>query len=307
MTKFIIKNIFFILPALICTGVPAYLFPEISNSSSISMNFTTQKEIKAVYEHSSKIHFLNKPGSLFESNGLEINVSAALSPISAGIGLEAVFTPIAFIELSAGAESGSGWNLKIARGLAINKPDGLTGNRFENKTFGGIVHREKAGAAFQIDTGAVIPGDWTHIILRTYHEFYHKALTCAGDDQSWLWEADGGDNRNGYHYYIQNVIGYKIPSKLSFIGFMMEAERSYYKEDIFPRNGENLWQYIISGIVNFSINEKIELSVLTQIRTINNYTPETGGYDYYRQRIIDSGKPRKWEFYRVIASADYKF
>lgn len=280
---------------------------EFSHSNEFSLTASTETELKADYSHIIALPFLNSPNVLFKNNEVSFGFSAFLSPISIGMGFETVFRPISFLELSAGVETGTGWNIRFARGLAINEPSGSYDTYFNNKTLKGIVHKEKAGAAFQFDLGAVIPGDWTHVVFRTYHEYYYKAFTGASKNESWLWEADDGENRNGTHYYIQNVLGYKMPLMMEFFGLMFEAERSYYDTLKGDPSGENIWNYTASCIMGFRSGEKTKFNLITQFRTVRNYTGETEDYDYYRSRVIDPDKPRKWEFYRIIISMTHEF
>ena len=305
--KFCARNtavIFFVFLAL--TALKP-LRAQVSHSNELSLTVSTETEIKADYSHVIAIPFLNSPDALFENNEISFGFSTFLSPISVGLGIETVFRPIAFLEFSAGAETGTGWNIRFARGLAINEPSGSYDNRFNNKTLKGIVHKEKAGAAFQFDLGAVIPGDWTHLVFRTYHEYYHKAFTGASKNESWLWEADDGENRNGTHYYIQNVLGYKMPLIMEFLGLMLEAERSYYNTEGGDPSGENIWNYTASCIMSFKVSENTKFNLISQFRTERNYSEETEDYDYYRSREINTDKPRKWEFYRVVLNMTNEF
>ncbi len=276
---------------------------------SQEMNLTTSSdvELKASFSHEITVPFLNSPNVLFRNNEISFDFSAFLSPISAGLEIETVFSPIAFLEFSTGIEIGSGWNSRFVRGLAINEPSGSYDNYFNNKTLKGIVHKEKAGGAFQFDLGAVIPGEWAHVVFRSYHEYYYKSFTGASKNESWLWEADDGENRNGTHYYIQNVLGYKMPLMMEFFGLMFEAERSYYDTAKGDPSGENIWNYTASCIMGFRSGENTKFNLISQIRTVRNYNEETEDYDYYRSRVIDLDKSRKWEFYRIILNMTYEF
>ncbi len=302
-----VRNIVIVFFFQIMLAAIMPLKAQVSHANEFSLTATTDTEIKAEYSHNIAVPFLNSPNALFQNNEISFGFSGFLSPISIGLGFETVLRPVAFLEFSAGAETGTGWNIRFARGLAINEPSGSYDNRFDNKTLKGFVHKEKAGAAFQFDLGAVIPGDWTHVVFRSYHEYYYKAFTCASKNESWLWEADDGENRNGTHYYMQNVLGYKMPFAMEFFGFMFEAERSYYDTQRGDPSGENIWQYTASCITSFAVGKETKINLISQIRTVRNYADETGDYDYYRSRIINSDKPRKWEFYRVILTMSYEF
>ena len=183
--------IFFVL-FLQLTGL---LNAQVTHSQELNLTTSSDAELKASFSHEIAVPFLNSQNVLFASNEIDFEFSAFLSPISIGLGFETVFRPIAFLEFSAGSEAGTGWNSRFVRGLALNKPSGYFENDFINKSLKGIVHKEKVGAAFQFDLGAVIPGEWSHVVFRSYHEYYYKAFSAASESESWLWEADDGENR----------------------------------------------------------------------------------------------------------------
>ncbi len=309
------KKCFFLLHSeklLICCVIlflqlTGLLNAQVTHSQEMNLTTSSDAELKASISHEIAVPVLNSENVLFASNEIDFEFSAFLSPISIGLGFETVFRPIAFLEFSAGTELGSGWNSRFVRGLALNKPSDTFDNDFINKSLKGIVHKEKAGAAFQFDLGAVIPGEWSHVVFRSYHEYYYKAFSAASESESWLWEADDGENRNGTHYYIQNVLGYKMPLIMEFFGFMFEAERSYYDTEKGNLSGENIWNYKASCIMSFRSGESTKFNLISQFRTVRNYTDETEDRDYYRSREINTDKPRKWEFYRIILSMTHEF
>ncbi|HOU84651.1 MAG TPA: hypothetical protein PLA54_01245 [Spirochaetota bacterium] len=305
--KFFHAEKIFIVLFIVFLQLTDSLNAQVLHSQEMNLTTSTDVELKASYSHEITVPFLNSPNVLFENNEISFDFSAFLSPISAGLEVETLFRPIALLEFSTGIEIGSGWNSRFVRGLAINEPSGSYDNYFNNKTLKGIVHKEKAGAAFQFDVGAVIPGEWTHVVFRSYHQYYYKAFTAASKNESWLWEADDGENRNGTHYYIQNVLGYKMPLMMEFFGLMIEAERSYYDTANGDPSGENIWNYTASCIMGFRSGENTKFNLITQFRSVRNYTEETEEYDYYRSRVIDPDKSRKWEFYRIILNMTYEF
>ena len=78
----------------------------------------------------------------------------------------------------------------------------------------------KLGGALQADIAAVFPGNWNHIILRTYHEINYKAYSRAKQDESWYYEDDEGENCNGLNYYWNVLLGYQMPLFINFIVFV---------------------------------------------------------------------------------------
>jgi len=72
-------------------------------------------------------------------------------------------------------------------------------------------------------------------------------------------------------------------------------------------SGENIWNYTASCIMSFRSGESTKFNLISQLRTVRNYTDDTEDFDYYRSRVIDPDKPRKWEFYRIILNMTYEF
>jgi hypothetical protein len=278
-----------------------------THQDKISYILATTLETQIILTRTYKIPFMTGESPLTSGNNLSCELRGELSPVSLSAGFETVITPIAFMEFTFGGIAGSGWNIPFAHGLSKNERKGTHDNKLTERAFIGMIHKEYAGSALQIDTGEIFPGRWTHVLMRTYHEAYYKGLTSADGDESWLWQNDEGDNRNGWHYYSQYVLGYKLPYAFEMIAFMFEAERPFYKVPTWSKCGENNWRYTASCIVSYRFTEKTALVLLTQIRTVPNYTAETEDYGFYRDRVIDGKKPRKWGFYRVVANLSHNF
>ena len=162
------------------------------------------------------------------------------------------------------------------------------------------------GAVLQFDLAALDPGDWHHLIARSYHEINYMGYTRASADESWYYENDDGENCNGFNYYGNLLIGYQMPLFINMAALL--AEGNLYLYDTPDRRlwGDQKFRWTFSGIVNFTLNKRLDLTLLTQFRTRRNYQ-ETDWEDlYYRNRTIDRSKPQRLEFYRVAAVLSFK-
>jgi hypothetical protein len=144
--------------------------------------------------------FLQGDGPLFSSNNVKFKGILGVSPISVSLTGEAVLTPIAVMELSVGGILGTGWNFDPLdlEGLRILEDSALT---TRPDSMQGMYYKGKAGAALQFDTAAIWPGDWTSIVMRTYHEINIQGYTnYSGNTGGWEFETAG---------LHQNALNYK--------------------------------------------------------------------------------------------------
>lgn len=278
-----------------------------AGQTDLTYIFASTLETKLTLRKDYRIPLLNGDTVITRGSNFTFSCRGEISPVSVNSGMSGVLTPVAFMEIDAGAKIGTGWNIGIAHGLSKNRKVGDHGRSLTEKPFIGAVHQEYFGAAVQFDAGEVIEGRWTHVLLRTYHQGYYKGLTSADKNESWLWEADEGENRNGWHYYSHYIIGYKTPYALDTIVFMFEAERSYYDIPSWSHSDDNQWRYKFSNILHYRLSGKTGVSFITQIRTVPNYTEETEDYGFYQTREINRHKKRKWEFYRVALELKHEF
>lgn len=294
-----------------CLGfIPSSVYSENSanSSRSFTINFTTRKDIQFKITQSFWFPLLAGNGVLTEGNNLRMNFSADISPVSVNGTAEIIFTPIAFLQFIAGGSVGSGWNIPIANGLRINKPgrntDGsLDGsNNLIGNTFEGLVLTVKGGAVFQFDFAAIKPGIWNHVVFRGYQEFRYRTLTTASKDDSWVFENSVGEERNGWTYYGNYMLGYLPPLKLSLVGILVEQEKSLYGAENGRSWGDDLSRWRIALLAAFTFNPSVSMAGLLQFRTQRNYLGDSGDYDYYQLRKINRDNPYYLEFYRIGAT-----
>jgi hypothetical protein len=269
---------------------------------------TTIPEIKTTLTGEAKIPFLKGSGALTADNNVKVRLSADLSPASVGASFETVWTPIAFAEIVAGASAGSGWNIPAigANGLRMNERDGLHDNKLTGGALDGMVWSVRGGAALQGDFAAIRSGAWNHIVFRTYHAFQYRALTTAGPDDSWLYQGDFGENRNGWNYYGNYLVAYRMPIKLNLIGFLAEEDQYLYDVSGGDFWGDDVSRWTFSIIGNYLFTDRLSLTLMGQMRTMRNFVGDTGDYGFYQDRELDTDNERHLEFYRVVASLSYK-
>lgn len=286
------------------------------NSASATLIVATTLETKIRLTDTLTIPVLRGSGAFAKDNNLKLKAFAEASPVSANAGAEAVLTPIAYLQIFAGGSIGTGWNIPIADGLRTNEPElDAEGNRtggatLEDRSFGGIVWSAKAGGTFQFDLGAVVPGDWSHAVFQTTHSVQYRAFTGAQAGESWLYEADDGENRNGWNYYGSAFLGYRPPPRsvplLEMFGVLAENDAYLYGTSGGDEWGDEMGRIKFGPVLAIRANDRFVVSVLAQWRTVRNYTEETRDFAFYQDRILDSENPSRIEFYRAAVNAVWK-
>ncbi|URA09243.1 hypothetical protein [Thermospira aquatica] len=260
-------------------------------------------ETKVVISHEQKVPFLQGEGVLTKDNSFTWKLFGELSPVSVNGGMEMRISPLAVLVFTAGGKIGTGWKLLDFVGLALN-PVTNTNHTQTPTSFGGAVIEGWVSGAFQFDTGAVIPGDWSHVLLYTGHTLNYRMLTSADDDTPWLYEADSGRNYNGWRYLSTTVIAYQMPLWLKNIGVLVSTTSRITKRDVSPMADKGWasdfteWVFGPLGYIEWG-NHGITL--LFQWHSDPQFESKEGHFTQwkYEQTLI---KP-----YRVALSYSYSF
>jgi hypothetical protein len=285
------------------TGVAAY--------RELTLVGSTLPEIQIGFKQTFVFPFLQGESPLTEDNNIELALTAQLSPISLdGIAL-ATWTPIAFFQWAAGGRVGSGWTLTLGSdeiyGIGLNRENAFGYSEHSGNAFDGALWRLHTGAALQADLAAVFPGDWNHVVARSYHEINYKGYTRAKAGESWYFENDDGENINGFSYYGNFLLGYQMPIILNTVAFLTEMDLYLYDTPGRSAWGDDKIRWTFSGITMFTLTQKMELAVIAQWQTRRNYNEANWQDLYYRNRTLDTANPLRLEFYRVAAALTFKF
>jgi len=279
---------------------------ESRTSHSLVLQTSSLPEAKLGYTFGYKLPFMQGDSPLTEGNNINFALTAEVSPISLSGLASAVWTPIAFLEFSVGGRIGTGWSLDLFGSTlyGLGKTQAGIGSALEVINIGGVQGKVYLGGAFQFDLAAIFPGDWNHIIFRTYHEINYAGFSGASGNESWIFENDDGENVNGFKYYANALIGYQMPIFLNMVALLAEAELNLY--DIPGKNdwGGNLIQWHFSLILNFAVHKQVDIALLTQFRTRRNYAQPDWKDLYHRTLTANS---THLEFYRVAAVVSYRF
>lgn len=167
---------------------------------------------------------------LVSGNSLRIGSFLEFTPVSLASGLSFSFSPIAFLDFSAGASIGTGWDFIGLHGMATFNPvsteyDGIT-------PFTAYRYDLWAQGLFQFDLAALMPGEWNHVVMVALYKIQNIGQTKGGaDGNPWMYQT-AGEQVNGLKHYSSIILGYQMPLLLQTIGVQTEFE-GYYNSNVY--------------------------------------------------------------------------
>jgi hypothetical protein len=289
-----------------------FAFPLFAETS-LSLAISSLPEAKLTFAQSFTFPFLQGDSPLVKDNNIKFGLNAEMTPISMNLLGNVVLTPVAFFELSAGGMLGSGWIINLfgseLYGIGLNRPNDHGYTSVDGSAFDGFFGEGHVGGAVQFDLAALVPGEWNHVVFRSYHEIGYKMYSRAEEGDSWFYENDDGENQNGWNYYASYLAGYRMPIFLDTVALLAEIEKYLYNTPGGDQWGDSLGRWTFGLLTNFTFSRKFSCALLTQFRTLRNYT----NYAYsdqdnlfYRYRNLDSGDPRTFSFYRAVLVLNYR-
>ena len=233
-------------------------------------------------------------------NNIAFKLGAELTPVTLEGKFDVVWTPLAFLEVYGGASIGSGWKLSNWHGLSVNQnKDGKTHKVPIN--FQKAFYSANFGGALQFDLGAIIPTDWTHIIMRTDQYFLYRGVAGLNPLESWVILDDDGENRNGFTYCASYVLGYQMSLPMNMIAFRLETKKTFFSvPDGVDKStwGEDRFNMLFGPIISFKPIDKLTILLIAQWKNVRSYTDDDDT-TFYQTRTIDKNKGDKVIFRRV--------
>ena len=174
----------------------------------------------------------------------------------------------------------------------------------ESASLQGVVLNTWFGGTFQFDLAALLPGDWTHVVTLLSPSLQYAWFSRAVKGQAWMFEADNGENFNGWKFLGSYFLGYKMPLALELAGLLLETEQNIgYVHELSTTAsggwGSDFLLLTLSPVLNFRLTEHSTLAVLFQFRRERLYTSDTVFYAYYANRKYSG---TYWDFYRIAFS-----
>ena len=243
-------------------------------------------------------HWLVSGANVSFNGGLE------LTPISLRPKLSIAFTPVPFLIFSAGGSVGWGWNLLGIEGLCkMNKE---TYDYEALSTFNHPYYDVWGSVTFQFDTGALIPGDWSHVVMLASYSTAYSGLAGLSQDTVFEWQC--GKNRvRGWAYNAQGVLGYQMPIPLSLAGIMFKAS-GYYDGSVYGEYDETFdGAFVtinISPLLQFKFGDKDNLTCLFDFSSRRSFEKEI---EKAGEALKTKVTGREWYFNRFALSWTHTF
>ncbi|MDR1176297.1 MAG: hypothetical protein LBK83_12615 [Treponema sp.] len=281
----------------------------IGSDRAVNLALSSLPGVKIGFVQGFTFPFLRGGSVLTADNNFRTTLTAEVSPVSANGIVEGILTPIAFLQVAAGFRIGTGWNITLfgsdLYGIGINRSGAGGKAETTGSAFDGVQWKAHFGGALQFDMAAVFPGDWNHVVFRSYHEINYKGYSAASKSDSWFFENDGGENRNGFNYYGNFLAGYQMPFFFNMAAVLVEMDKFLYDTPGRDSWGDDLVRWTFSAVFNFTVTDRIGAVLIPQWRTVRNYTGSDSD-TFYQNRSLDRAHPLRFEFYRVAAILTFK-
>jgi hypothetical protein len=171
----------------------------------------TGSEVKLYAKYDFIAPFLNGDNFMIADNYIKLSLLGEISPVSLNVGASVTFQPLALLYLQSGFLIGPAWEFPgLAQGLALNK----SGQEREVYSFWGPHMQVWFSATMQMDFAYVLPEAvqrWTHIVMYATPKFKYQALLSIPENVSYVYEADRGENMNGWRFMSEFFLGYQLP------------------------------------------------------------------------------------------------
>ncbi|HDQ14942.1 MAG TPA: hypothetical protein ENN41_09040 [Sediminispirochaeta sp.] len=241
---------------------------------------------------------------LTEENNMLLQLRAELSPISIAGELRSVLTPLAVLKIENSLFLGSGWSIGELHGLSLNTKE----DPFAATPLGGLFLSYRAAATLQFDWAALFPGDWHHVVMVYNPSLQYRLYTGAASDEPWQWQADGGENYNGWYWGQNAVLAYQTPALelLNTAGLLLETRQRITRRQDSPMDeggwGSDFMEIYIAPILVLDLGESQGLTLQFQFARGRNYTDESIGNESFLNRQVMEEDPTYWYFRRIALS-----
>lgn len=266
-------------------------------------------EMRATFGQELQFPFLRGNSMLTEGNNVKIRLKEEISPVTANLLIETIFTPVAFLSIDSVLSIGTGWAFDDSSGLSHNTRE----ETFEPAPFEGAVTTAEAGATFQFDFGRLVPGDWTHVVTVYRAGLQYESFTAAGANEPWMWQADNGENYNGWNWKQTGILGYQMPAlqHIDTAGVLIETEQRITKRNVSTMEdggwGSDFMKVYVSFFIVIQLNPRHALTLQLQCGRARDYTEETVGNAHFTYRKIDVDSPVYWYFRRAALSYRFEY
>lgn len=201
---------------------------------------------------------------LLQDSHVTLQTNLQILPVSIRSINRVIYTPFPFLEFEAGTSLGMGWNIGTIKGLTwLNQET----QKYEDlSSIKNLYYDFWFMGTFMFDTGAVFPGDWTHVVMMAQYQVIYKGLTGLSKGDIYNWQTTPGQTK-GLQYDNQLIIAYQMPLVLYRAGLMTEFTAHYDSEDYakYSKSFKGDFETVmISPFVQFKFQNNDTLIILCQ-------------------------------------------
>lgn len=226
------------------------------------------------------------------------------TPVSVRPKVSAEFTPFPFLVLRAGGSIGLGWSIP---GIGGFREFNTISCKYENlSTFEHPYYELWAGATLQFDTGALIEGDWSHVLIVGSFTTVYSGVAGLKDKTVFEWQCSKG-RVTGLAYEAQGVLAYQMPLALKMAGVMVKSVGYFNGSDYgkYDSTFDGDFPTInISPFMQFEFGEKDQLLCCFELSSRRSYEKKVeNDSDALYYKVTG----REWFFQRISLCWIHKF
>lgn len=236
---------------------------------------------------------------LVKGNNLNLACAMEVTPVSVAPTLSLSFTPIAFLNFTASAKVGTGWEFIGIQGMGTF--DSNETGFVSSKAFSHFFYEYKFSSLFQFDLAAVMPGDWNHVVTLATYDVIYSGLTGVRE-KPYIWQASG-DKFTGLSYYSNIIVGYQMPLVLQTVGVQFEFQGNYSQleyDAAFADWNPTFMKVSINPICILKFNEKHALTIQFGFSSRRGYS--SAQLENEKTQFSLHNNSREWYFNRVALS-----
>lgn len=241
---------------------------------------------------------------LFDDAHLTLQTGLQILPVTMRSINRVIFSPVPFLEFEAGTSFGIGWNFGNVVGLAAY--DETLNEYVKLSTLKNWYYDFWGMGTFMFDTGAVIPGDWTHVVMLAQYQIIYKGITGIDPYKIYNWQTVYGETR-GLQYDAQIILAYQMPIVLYRAGIMSEFSGHYNSDDygIYSDSfGGDFTTILLSPFLQFKFENEDTFSILFQFSNRRSFEEE---HSKLSQEITLTKSGQEWFFNMLAVSWTHHF
>jgi len=242
---------------------------------------------------------------LLSGDKLVLDAGLSLTPVSIMPKASVTIVPVAFFTFAAGGSIGTAWELIGIK--SISRYDSEKAEYVQMKSFETWYYNVWNCSTLMFDTGAVISGDWTHVVAVASFTFgYNGLLNADKKYDMFQWQTNSAMVDGGY-YDFNFILGYQMPLKLNTVGIMCNLN-GYLDDDDFASKYDGYNGDFVNinlspvAIVNFT--EKDSVLFLLNFSSRRSFSEDN---DDYRKEPLLKNSGREWFFKRIGMSWTHMF